>query len=167
MANFPKINNVLEESTNVEVEKELSHFRSKVLAFYKHETFSDHIDYLNAEIKKLKEESMFWPIYSNDVMTNILAIKIIANENLVMDRYFDFLIKMYTYAPTYDCADLAFDKLISTNYKKFSVEQIKNFIEGASENNQCYDRRAASYDHKLVLEFIRTLESNYVPPKNF
>lgn len=122
---------------------------NKKYQIIKHQRIIDYINYLMTTDSR------------NFVITNLEIILKESLETHCIKEFHDFCVYGYCQSSSFNEADRTFEKLISPNLDKFNIVQLKNLIEGANSNDQCWARGAKSSDHLLVKTAITNLDPNF------
>ena len=153
----------LSDPTKAIFESEARPFPNNLPYFFIHKVnYCDYLLDLENQFLKRKEPMISTPKFS----VQIRQLKNQAEKENEIPKYIDFSISLYTNSIDFNEADLLFYEFIRPNFKKFSIKQIKQFIELASKNNQTYNRKRATEDHKLVIKKFIDLKGSYDDIKN-
>lgn len=115
----------------------------------KHQRIIDYINYLLTTDTK------------NLIITNLEILEKESIENSCIKEFYDLCVYGYCQSNSFNEADGTFDKLIRTNLDNFNLIQLRNLIEGANSNDQCWARWGKSSDHLLVKTAITKLDPNF------
>ncbi|WP_146122175.1 hypothetical protein [Burkholderia multivorans] len=67
----------------------------------------------------------------------------------------------YSESGSFDTADRRFIHAIGPDLDNYSLTDLRNLMESAGQNNQCYGRGRASIDHKAVRERVLSLDPQF------
>lgn len=148
---------VLDDTTQAEIHTHVnSDNRSRLFAVFLHDSFEDHLEDLRCHFKNNL-------VKINSMIEDIKFLKNLAKKFNALHNYFEFIIDLYTDSFSFNEADIRFDLLIDF-LDEFNEQQLKDLLEKASNNSQCYVRIRGSKDHKQIEEKIRTFDKSYERP---